>query len=118
MPDFTLWPLNDFAKFLKSVKDISPTTGVLSDLTTGTITCFFSTGNLPTSTAADPSLSNTAIHVSGSKWLVFFDAGVLTADLLDTKFAAAPPFLIVQYPSGFRVYFTGEYVASRPGTVT
>lgn len=116
MADFTLYPLNDFAKFVKP-KDVDSATGVVTNLTSGTVTAFFSTGNTPAAVAADPALSMNAIHVGGGKWLIFFDAAVLTASLLDTKFAASPPYLIVQYPSGFRVYYTGKYVASRPGTV-
>lgn len=116
MADFTLYPLNDFAKYVK-LKDISSTTGVVTPLTTGTVTAFLSTGNTPSATAADPTLSMSAVHQSNGKWLVFFDASVLTDSLLQTNFASAAPYLILEYANGFRVYFTGEYSETRAGTV-
>lgn len=117
MAAFTLWPLNDFAKFAR-LKDINTSTGEVTDLTTGTITAFFSTTNTPTSTAADASLSMSPTYVTAkARWLIFFDATVLTAALLAAQFGSTPPYLIIQYPSGFRVYFKGEYQASRPGTL-
>lgn len=114
MADFTLYPLNDFAKYVK-LRDISSVTGIVSPLTTGTVTAFLSTGNTPSATAADPSLSMPAVHQSAGKWLVFFDASVLTDALLQTHFANTPPYLIIEYANGFRVYFTGEYSETRPG---
>jgi hypothetical protein len=118
MADFTLYPANDFAKFLTGVKDINSSTGALSDTpSTATITAFFSTANLPTSTASDPSLSVNAVWISGNKWLIFFDASVLTYTLLDSTFGSSAPYLIVDYNNGFREYFAGEYSASRAGTV-
>jgi hypothetical protein len=116
MTDFNLYPLNDLAFFAK-LKDINSATGEVSNLTTGTVTCFLATASTPAATAADPTLSNTATHLSNGKWLVFFDASVLTASLLATHFASTAPILIIQYPNGFRVYYSGTYSESRAGTV-
>lgn len=117
MADFTIYPLNDFAKWV-SPKDINSTTGAVTTLTSGTVTAFFATSDSPTATAADQSLSMNAIYSeTKNKWLVFFDASVLTASLLATHFASTPPILIVQFVGGFRVVFTGAYSTSRPGTV-
>lgn len=116
MADFTLYPLNDFAKFLRP-KDIDSATGEVAPLTTGIVTAFLATAFGPTATAAHASLSVPAIHLTNGKWLVFIDASVLDPTLLDTLFSTTPPYLIVQYPSGFRVYYSGEYQASRPGIV-
>lgn len=117
MADFTLYPLNDFAKYLR-LPDINSTTGNVGYLTSGSVTAFLSTTNGPTATAADATLVMSPTYVPAKqKWLLYFDASVLTVNLLNTLFASTPPYLIVQYPSGFRVYFAGEYVAERPGTV-
>lgn len=115
MAEFFLYPLNDLGFFAK-LKDIHPTTGVVTPLTTGTVTCFLSVGKTSTSTAADPSLSVTAAHIADGKWLIFFDATILTYALLNGLFASTPPYLIIQYPSGFRVYVPLTYVAERPAT--
>lgn len=114
MSQFKLYPLNDFATFVK-LKDISPTTGVVTPLTTGTVTAFLATSFGPTAVAADATLQTTAVHVGNGKWLVFLDAAVLTAALLNSKFASTPPYLIVQYAGGLRVYYVGAYVPSRKG---
>jgi hypothetical protein len=116
MADFTLYALNDFSKFVK-LKDIDANTGAVSSLTSGTVTVFFSTDNDSAAVTAHADLSNTATHIANGKWLIFFDASVLTKSVLDTAFSTDPPYMIVQYPNGFRVYFTGEYVESRAGTV-
>ncbi len=116
MTDFNLYPLNDLAFYVK-LKDIDSATGAVSNLTTGTVTCFLATDDGPSATAADPTLSTTAVHLSSGKWLVFLDASVLTASLLATHFASTAPILIIQYPSGFRVAYTGTYAETRPGTV-
>ncbi len=108
----SLYPLNDLGLFVK-LKDINATTGVVTPLTTGTVTAFLATTNTPAATAADPSLSVSATHISNGKWLVFFDAAVLTASLLATHFASNTPYLIMEYANGFRVYHEMAYSASR-----
>lgn len=116
---FQLYPLNDFAKYVKG-KEISSTTGAVTPEIAGTVTAFFSTTNLPTSVAADPTLSMSATFVTAvNKWLVFFDRSVLTASLLASKFGAAPTevYLIVDDGVGWRVYAKGEYIVSRPMTL-
>jgi len=107
-----LYPLNDFAMFVK-LKDIDSETGVVAPLTEGTVTAFLATTNEADATAADGTLSVEAVHISSGKWLVFFDASVLTLTLLETHFAAATPYLIVQQSNGFRVYEELEYSESR-----
>ncbi len=116
MADFTLHPLNDFAKYAR-LKTISSTTGEVTPLKTGTVTAFLSTGGAPSDVAADATLSMSAIHIKDGKWLIFFDASVLTLALLESKFATTPPYLILQHVSGFRVYYLGDYVVSRSGEV-
>lgn len=114
----TLYPSNDLAVTV-TLEDIDSITGVKSPLTTGTVTAFIASSNSPTATAADPSLSVSAVHTNNpaGKWLVFFDATVLAPGLLDTLFSAAVPYLIVEQSGGVRAYVEMEYVASRPGTV-
>lgn len=111
-----LYPLNDLALTVK-LQDINPATGVKSPLTVGTVTAFLATSDSPTAVAADGTLSMSATHIGSGKWLVFFDATVLTPALLATHFASTPPVLIVVYPSGIRAYLTLEYQPSRPGTL-
>jgi hypothetical protein len=108
-----IWPLNDFALKAK-LKDIDPATGVVAPLLTGTVTAFLATSNLPTATAADPTLSVTAANLGAGAWLVFFDATVLLPSLLDSLFAATPPYCIIVYPSGLRV----AVACATPGTRT
>lgn len=113
----SIYPLNDFAMFVK-LYDINSTTGAKTPLTSGSVTAFLATTNTPTATSADPSLSVSCVHVGSGKWLVFFDASLLTASLMDSLFGSTPPFLIVQYPDGVRAYIELEYQASRPGTIS
>lgn len=108
----SLYPLNDFAMFAK-LKDISSSTGAVSNLTTGTVSFFIATSNAPDAEEADATLSGSATHVSNGKWLVFLDASVLDPTLLDSLFATATPYLILQYSNGFRVYHELAYTASR-----
>jgi hypothetical protein len=122
MTTFNLYPLNDFAVRV-TLKDIdttpgSPTFGKSIPLTSGSVTAFLATSNAPTAAAADPSLTMSPTHIANGVWLVSFDAAVLTAALLATLFAATLPFLIVQKPSGVRVYYDVVYQASRQGTIT
>jgi hypothetical protein len=116
MADFTIYPENDFAKFVTG-KEISSTTGAVTAEETGTVTAFFSTSKLPDATAADATLSVDCTFVAGKGWLVFFDRSVMDYTLLDGLFASATPYLIVDDGQGWWAYYTGEYVASRPGTV-
>lgn len=112
----TLYAANDF--FVKAkLTTGSPTTGDVTPLTSGTVTAFLSTTNGPSAVAADPALSMAPTHLGGGIWLIFFDAGVLTAPLLDPLFAASPPYLIVEQPGGVRVYASVTYAPSRPATV-
>jgi hypothetical protein len=107
-----IWPLNDFALKAK-LKDIDSATGIVAPLITGTVTAFLATSNLPTATAADPTLSVTASNLGLGAWLIFFDATILLPSLLDGLFAATPPYCIIVYPSGIRVAVECSYQASR-----
>lgn len=112
----TLYPLNDFSVKVK-LREINPTTGVVSPLTTGTVTAFLATSDAPTAGAADPALEMTPTHLGGGVWLIFFDATVLTAALLATHFAATPPVLVVVQPGGIRTANAISYAAARPALV-
>jgi hypothetical protein len=111
-----LFPLNDFAVKAK-LKTMDPATGEVGPLLAGTVTGFLATSNGATATAADPSLSVSAVHTGDGIWLVSFDAAALTPTLLDGLFASTPPYLIVQQPGGIRVAAPVTYAASRPATV-
>ena len=117
-----LYPLNDLA-FTVVLKKIDTTVGSATlgkaiALTTGTVTAFLATANTPTATAADASLSVTLTHIANGKWLVHFDGASLTASLLNTHFAAATPYMIIQATGDVRTYVELEYQASRPATLS
>ena len=116
MADINISPLNDLS-IIVILKGVDPATGKAIQLTTGTVTHFIATSNTPTATAADAALSGVATHVGSGKWLISYDAAVLTAALLDTLFASVTPYLIIQQPNEFRVYVPLVYLASRSGTV-
>jgi hypothetical protein len=112
----TLYTANDFAAKVR-LRTMDPVTGVVTPLTTGTVSAFFSLSNGPGAVAADPALTMSATHLGDGVWFIFFDAGILTAPLLDPLFAASPPYLIVEQPGGVRVYAPVTYAPSRPATV-
>lgn len=116
MADINLYPLNDFG-VTATLKAVDPATGKSVPLTTGTVSHFISTAYTPTATAADATLAGTATHVGDGKWLISYDAAVLTPTLLATLFATATPYLIMQQTGTFRDYAPLVYVASRPATV-
>lgn len=113
-----LYPSNDIS-FLVALYDIPGTTGVRSVLTSGTVTAFLATSNLPTATAADPTLTTTATYIAArGKWLVGFLGSALTPTLLNSLFAAVTPYCILTVNStDIRVYVEMVYTASRPATV-
>lgn len=111
-----LYPANDLALTVK-LQQVDPTSGVKTPLTDGAVTAFLATTNSPSAVAADASLSVSATHLTGGKWLVFFDASLLSPTLLDTLFASVTPYLIIQMPDQVRVYVELAYSASRPATV-
>lgn len=113
-----LYPLNDLALEL-TLKTVDASTGAVSVLSSGTVTGFLSTSNSPTATAADASLVATVNYsTTKQKWIVTIDAAILTASLLNTHFAAATPYLILESANNFRGYVTLTYSASRAITVT
>lgn len=115
---YPLYPLND-VNLSVLLKQVDPTTGKITPLTTGSVVGFLATSNLPTASVADPSLNATVVYTGASgKWLVTIDASVLTPALLNTLFNAATPYLILQLAGGFRVYIQMAYFASRQGTQT
>jgi hypothetical protein len=95
-----LYPLNDLA-LLATLKTVSQTTGKAVTLTSGTVTAF---------------LATVTYLSSVSKWLIEFDGAALTAALLNTHFAAATPYLIIQSTGNLRTASALAYSATR--TVT
>ena len=116
IPD--LFPLNDLALSVQ-LKSVDPTSGALSYITTGSVTGFLATSDLPTATAADASLVATCNYSGANgKWTVTIDAALLTAALLNTLFATTTPYLIVQQTNDFRFAIQLAYSASRDIAVT
>jgi hypothetical protein len=121
MANPNLVPLNDFVCTVL-VEDVNSGTGVISSVTTGTVTAFIAIDNSPSATAADPSLTQSATYIGGANgfvagtWLVNFDATVLTASLLNTLFNTATPYLIISRVGAVRRYVTLSYVPSLAAT--
>lgn len=111
-----LYPLNDLVLEVKLTK-VNTTTGATEPLTTGTVTAFIANANTPTATAADPTLTGTCTHVGSGRWIIEFDAAILTAALLASLFASATPYCIVQVTNGTRTYIELVYAASRAATI-
>jgi hypothetical protein len=111
-----LSPLNDFNRTVL-LEVVDGVTGVITPVTTGTVTGFLATSNLPTAGSADASLSVSGVYIGGANgyeagtWLFAIDAAVLTPALLDTHFASATPYFIVGRVSGVRRY---EKLAYKP----
>jgi hypothetical protein len=112
-------PLNDIALEIP-LKTVDPVTGVVSTLTTGTVTGFLATTNTSSATAADPTLVVTCNYSSTKrKWIVTMDAALLTTSLCTTHFATPGlGYLILQSSGNFRGYMTLTYRDARPITVT
>ena len=83
------------------------------------VRAFISSGYGPMSTPADVSLDVTATHLNdpAGRWLIFFDATVLTPGLLASLFVEDTPYLIVEQEGGVRAYAEMLYEVSRPATV-
>lgn len=80
-------PLNDkTVTFQLSVRNSS--TGVLTPVSTGSVSAIIATTDAPNATAADPTLTFNAVYIGGANgfadgtWMVFIDAAVLTVALL------------------------------------
>jgi hypothetical protein len=110
-----LYPLNDLTVRV-TLKVVSPLTGQITPLTGASVTGFLATSNLPTATAADPTLSVSATEIGMGVYLVAFSGVLLTASLLATLFTTVTPYLIVQEPTDVRVYAQLAYSPSRPAT--
>lgn len=113
-----LFPENDLA-FTVKLYDVATPTGVKGPLLGATVTCFLSTSNSPTATVSG-SLSGTVVErtpTGQGVYLVTFDRSVLTAAALNTYFAAATPYCIIDQGGGIRAYIEMAYTVSRPATV-
>ena len=112
MSDIPIYPGNDFAS-LVGFKGVNTTTGRPEMLETGTATAFLATSGSPTATAADPTLSISLTHISHGRWLVLFDAALLTAALMASLFGLTQPWLIAIHSSGVRTAVPLTYTATR-----
>lgn len=113
----TFYALNDFIQEV-TIMDVD-STGTEIPVTTGTVTAFLATSNVPSATAADATLSVSAVYTgAGGVWLATFDKTVMTEAMLGSKFpTGVTPYLIVETTGGIRVYVKCKYKASRPATL-
>jgi len=107
-----LYPTNDFAMI--ATLRVPNSAGVLVALETGTPSAFLAVSDSPTATAADATLVMTPTYTgAGGKWLVAFDASVLTPALLATLYATTTPYVIIAFPNSIRVAVECAYLASK-----
>ena len=96
-------------------------TGVVTPLTSATVTGFFATTNGPNATTADANLSASLTHVGGANgiasgtWLWQLDAATLTDELLDPLFAGQGfAYFIVTSTNNIRRYEKVPYFSQYP----
>lgn len=110
-----LYPLNDLVLEVKLTK-VNTTTGAVEPLTTGTVSAFLATS--PTATSGiDASLVGTCTHIGSGRWIIEFDAAILTAALLATHFASNTPYCIISVLNGTKTYVQLVYATSRAATI-
>lgn len=112
MSPLNLYPKNDLA-FVATIK-VATDAGVLAPLNTGTGTAFLATSSSSTATAADPSLVGEVVYTNKpGKWLVRFDADLLTPALLASLFANATPYCIVEFEGDVRAVIELAYLDAK-----
>lgn len=117
-----LSPLNDFTRTVL-LEDVDAVTGVITPVTTGTVTGFLATSNSPTAVAADPALSVSGVYIGGANgyedgtWLLEIDAAALTPTLLDSLFASVTPYFIVSRANAVRRYEKLKYTPALAATL-
>lgn len=117
-----LSPLNDFLRQVL-LEIVDPTTGVVTAVTTGTVTGFLATSKLPTATAYDPTWSVSGVYIGGANgftagtWQFEIDAAVLTTALCDAAFTTGTPYFIVSRVNAVRVYEQLRYLQSAPAVI-
>lgn len=105
-------PKNDLA-FVVTLRVVDDT-GRYINLSTGTVTAFLSTSADSEAVAADASLVADVIYTgSGGRWLVRFDASLLLPDLLNTLFANAIPYVIVEAANNVRFAIECQFADSK-----
>lgn len=121
MAEIKLHPLNKLA-FIATLTDVDPATGDVEPLTTGAASAFLATSDLPTATAADPSLvASLVVHTANpaGDWLVVFDADDLDPTLLASLFGGVDDeaFAIVVVDDNVRAVVPLTYEATRTARV-
>jgi hypothetical protein len=122
----TLAPDNDLLRTFY-LEDVDPITFAKTPVTTGTVTAFLATTK--DGSAADPSLSISAVHVGVASptadeyalgtWGIEFDATILTSSLLATLFAATgKAFLVVEKAGAVRRYEQLTYATAIAATLS
>lgn len=119
MADRPLSPLNDFDRTVL-IEEVN-SSGVVVPVTSiagGAIVGFLAAGKEPSAIAADASWNVNGVYIGGANgfdagvWLFQIDASALTAALLDSEFATAVPYFIVQRTNGKRRYEKLKYTPS------
>jgi hypothetical protein len=105
------------------IPTVSPTDGVESGLSTGTVTAFLAVSDDPDVIAADATLSVSCTHIGQANptagqfptgtWLIAFPKSVLTSAILDLYFTDTAPYLIVEHSTTMRVETKLRYKRSR-----
>lgn len=114
-------PLND-KTITFELNTRNSSTGVLTPVTSGTVTVIIATTDAPDATEADAALVFTAVYIGGANgfvagtWMVFIDGAVLTVALL----ASLPRYLylIARRTGDIRAVTRLENVAARYAEVS
>lgn len=110
-------PKNDCA-FLVTLRLVDDT-GRYTNLSTGTLTAFLATSDASTATAADNSLVGSVVYTgAGGRWLVRFDASILTSALLASLFASTTPYIIIEGENNVRFAIEAAYSDTKRVEVT
>lgn len=110
-------PKNDLA-FVATIRVVNAS-GNYEPLDEGTPTAFLATSSASTATAADVTLVSTPTFTGkAGKWLVKFESDVLTPALLSSLFAAATPWVVIEFAEGVRVAIECAYEDAKLVVVT
>lgn len=115
-------PLNDFVATM-ILENVASDTGVVTAISSGTITGFLATSDSPDATAADANWSVSGTYIGGANdyeagtWMWQIDAAVLTYALMEAAFGSSKKaYFIVQKTNDKRVVKKLRYRAVRYAT--
>lgn len=108
-----LHPLNDLP-LLVTISTVNAAGRLIPFTASTSMRAFLATSDTPTATAADATLNTVPTYTgAGGKWMVTFNKALLTPSLLNTHFASAVPYCIVENDEDVRVAIRLEYAPTK-----